>query len=40
MQRKGAKGIRPRDNKIINANAPQKPDRLGFSEVAAGFGRF
>lgn len=40
MQGKGAGGIRPRDNKIINANAPQKPDRLEFSQAAAGLGRF
>lgn len=40
MHRKGAGGIRLRDNKIINANAPQKPDRLEFSEVTAVFGWF
>lgn len=40
MQRKGGEGIRPRDNKIINANAPQKPDKLEFSEAAAVFGPF
>lgn len=39
-KRKGAEGIRPRDNKIINANAPQKPDRLEFSEAVAVFGQF
>lgn len=37
MHRKGAGGIRLRDNKIINANAPQKPDRLQFSEDTAVF---
>lgn len=40
MQRKAAEGVRPRDNKIINANAPQKPDRLEFSEAAVVFGWF
>lgn len=38
MQRKGAEGMRPRGNKIINGNAPQKPDTLEFSEAAGWFG--